>query len=81
MASLPPDGLWLIQQIDGQVVLFHRYTEEELVRFDPSDPDATARAQFSIHAVSALTPEQKAFAHFWSGYFHAYNGGRLGLKL
>jgi len=27
MAQLPPDGGWLIQQIDGEVILFRRYTE------------------------------------------------------
>lgn len=76
MAQLPPDGTWLAQQIGALVIIFHRHTEEEVVRFDPSDPDATAKAQSTIHASPLLTPEQKAFAHFWSGYFHAHNGGR-----
>lgn len=71
MAQLPPDGEWLIQQIDGQVILFQRYTEEEIVRFDPSDGNAAARAQSVIYS-SDLTDEQKCFAHFWSGYFYAY---------
>jgi hypothetical protein len=35
MAGLPPDGEWLIQQIDGIVILFNRYTEEEITRFNP----------------------------------------------
>lgn len=74
MAQLPPDGDWLIQQIDGQVILYHRHTEEEVVRFDPSDPDAAARAQATIHE-SNLTDEGKCFAHFWSGYFYAHTGG------
>lgn len=76
MAQLPPDGEWLIQQIGGEVILFHRYTEEEIVRFDPGDPDAAAKAQSVIHE-SQLTDEQKNFAHFWSGYFYAYAKGAV----
>lgn len=71
MAQLPPDGTWLIQQMYGEVVLFHRYTEDEVVRFDPSDADATVQAQSVIHQSEELTDEQKKFAHFWSGYFFA----------
>lgn len=71
MAQLPPDGEWLMQQIGGRVVLFHRYTEEELVSFNPSDINAAARAQREIHELAQLNPEQKAFAHFWAGYFYA----------
>jgi len=66
VAQLPPDGTWLIQQIDGLVILFHRYTEEEIVRFDPSDADASAQAQWSIDLDTRLDAEQKTFAHFWS---------------
>lgn len=71
MAQLPPDGTYLIQQIDGRVVLFHRYTEEVLVSFDPSNRNETAIAQGTIHALVELDDEQKSFAHFWSGYFYA----------
>lgn len=70
MAQLPPDGTWLMQQIDGQVVIFHRHTEEELLRFDPSDANAAAQAQGAIHGLEVFDAEQKAFAHFWSGYFY-----------
>jgi hypothetical protein len=72
MAQLPPDGDWLIQQIGAQVVLFRRYTEEEIVRFDPADSDVVAWAQKVINDDERLSDEQKAFAHFWSGYFYAY---------
>lgn len=74
MAQLPPDGDWLIQQIDGEVVLFHRYLEDEpeVVRFNPSDMDEVARAQYAIYRDRRLTAEQKCFGHFWSGYFYAY---------
>lgn len=72
MAQLPPDGQWLIQQIDGVVILFERYTEDEIVKFDPSDNDALQRAQKTIHDTDRLDSEQKSFAHFWCGYFYAY---------
>jgi hypothetical protein len=73
MASLGEE--WLIQQIDGQVILFHRYTEREIVHFVPSDVNAAARAQKVIYD-SDLSDEHKCFAHFWSGYFYAYATGR-----
>jgi hypothetical protein len=71
MAQLPPDGNWLIQQIGGEVILFERHTERELLRFNPSDANDSARAQKTIHHLDELDPEQKSFAHFWSGYFYA----------
>jgi hypothetical protein len=74
MAQLPPDGRYKIQQIDGMVVLFDSYSSEELIRFDPSDRNDAAQAQGRICGLSNLEPEQKAFAHFWSGYFYAYAG-------
>jgi hypothetical protein len=76
MAQLPPDGEWLIQQIEtpagAAVILFNRYSEQEIVRFGPADADACARAQQVIHDSPLLSDEQKSFAHFWSGYFYAY---------
>jgi hypothetical protein len=70
MAQLGED--WLMQQIGGQVILFHRHTEEELLRFDPNDGNAAARAQKTIYDLDRLTDEEKCFAHFWSGYFYAH---------
>lgn len=70
MARLPSER-YLIQQIDGQVVLFEDFTEEEIVRFDPSDRQRCAVAQLAIHN-SDLSPADKCFAHFWSGYFYAH---------
>lgn len=72
MAQLPPDGQYLIQQIDGKVILFERHTEEELVKFDPTDGDAVAKAQYTIHTHPDLDEQQRCFAHFWSGYFYAH---------
>jgi hypothetical protein len=79
MAQLPPGGDWLIQQESGSVSLFHRYTEKEIVRFNPSDANSAARAQQTIAESPDLTVEQKSFAHFWSGYFyaHASHGAEL----
>jgi hypothetical protein len=71
MAQLPGEN-WLMQQIGGQVILFERGTERELLRFDPADGNDAARAQFTIHLLEELNAEQKSFAHFWSGYFHAH---------
>jgi len=70
MAQLPPDGEWLIQQIGDLVILFHRYTEEEIVRFNPDDANASAQAQQVIALDERLSVEQKSMAHFWSGYFY-----------
>lgn len=72
MAGLPPDGEWLVQyqELANEVVIFHRYTEEEIVRYEGANGDAAAKAQAVIHATDKLNGEQKAFAHFWCGYFH-----------
>ncbi len=66
------DGEWLMQQIGSQVILFRDHTEEEIVRFDPADANASAQAQRVIHEDERLSPEEKSFAHFWSGYFYAH---------
>ena len=71
MASLGES--WLIQQIGGEVILFQRYTEEEVVRFPADDADAAAKAQKVIYDTDQLTDEEKCFAHFWSGYFYAHS--------
>ena len=76
MARLAQDSMWLIQQIGGEVILFQEGTEAEIVRFDPSDSDATARAQKIIYDAVSLTNEEKCFAHFWSGYFYRNATGR-----
>lgn len=76
MAQLP-SGDWLIQQIDGEVVLFHRYTEDEIVRFNPSDANAAAQAQHTIFNDVRLDDEDTCFAHFWSGYFYAHASSGL----
>jgi hypothetical protein len=76
MAQLSPDGDWLIQQADSTVHLFHRYTGETLVTFDPADRDAVAKAVGTINQqCPQLTDEQKAFAAFWCGYFYAHAHG------
>jgi RecB family endonuclease NucS len=74
MARLPSER-YVIQQIDGSVVLFEDGTEREIVRFDPDDKNATAQAQGVIHYNEEMSDEDKTFAHFWSGYFHAHASG------
>lgn len=70
MAQLPGER-YLIQQIGEEVILFRRDTEAEVVRFRPSDADAAAKAQQVISETHLLSAEERAFAHFWSGYFYA----------
>jgi hypothetical protein len=77
MAQLPPDGTWLMQQHGGIVIISHRYTEQEILRFDPQDANAVAKVQKTIYELTQLTDEQKCFAHFWSGYFYAHATGRV----
>lgn len=72
MAQLPPDGEWLVQQIGGEVVLFHRYTEEEIAKWTPGDPNSFGPALKTIWETEVLNPEQKTFACFWAGYFYAH---------
>ena len=68
MARLPSEK-FLIQQIGDNVVLFEDFTEREIVRFDPRDIEASQKAQ-QVIAESELPDEDKAFAHFFSGYFY-----------
>ena len=69
MAQLPPNGDWL----EGPfTVISHRYTDEEIVRFLTADGNAAAMAQKTIHDSPLLDKVQKAFAHFWCGYFYAH---------
>jgi hypothetical protein len=70
MAQLPPDGEWLVQNSGTEVFVIHRYSEEEVCRFDATNQDATAKAQYTIYQSDKLSAEQKCFAHFWCGYFH-----------
>lgn len=71
MARLPGDR-FLVQMIGSDVVVFETYTEHEVVRFNPTDRNATAKAQGKIHASEDLNDEEKSFAHFWAGYFYAH---------
>jgi hypothetical protein len=74
MAQLPPDGEWLVQLVGTEVIVFQRYTEVEVVRYDVRSANAAATAQGIIHISELLDDEQKSFAHFWCGYFHGYGG-------
>ncbi len=69
MARLP-SGRFLMQQLGDDVVIFEEDIEKEIVRYPAADRDATASAQLTINSLE-LSSEDKAFAHFWSGYFYA----------
>lgn len=73
MAQLPNSD-YLIQSDNTTIVLIHRYTDEILVMVDATDKDAVAKAQFTIYKLPQLSEEDKAFAHFWFGYFYAHLG-------
>jgi hypothetical protein len=70
VARLPSEQ-YLIQEIGGTVILFEDGSEREIVRFPADDGNAVAQAQKVIHD-SELSPEDKCFAHFWSGYFYGF---------
>jgi hypothetical protein len=70
MARLPSE-MYLMQQSGGTVRLFEDCTERQIVTFDPADGIAVANALEAIGS-SELSDEDKAFACFWAGYFHAY---------
>lgn len=72
MARLPSDK-YLIQQIGDEIVLHEDGTEEELVRWHVGDQRATTMSQQAISASERLSPEDKAWAHFWSGYFFGHH--------
>lgn len=72
MARLPSE-MYVIQQVDGVVILSDDF-DREIVRFDPADANDAAMAQKEIYD-SGLSDEDKCFAHFWSGYFYAHAGG------
>ena len=74
MARLPSE-MYLIQQVDGEVILFEEGTEQEVARFVAADANAASRAQKTIHDSPDLSDEYKCFAHFWSGYFYACASG------
>jgi hypothetical protein len=62
---------WLVQLIGHEVIVYQDGSEIEVVRYDHSDEDAMAKAQKVIHDSPLLSDEDKCFAHFWCGYFHA----------
>jgi hypothetical protein len=70
MARLP--GMThVMQQSDGIVRLFEDGSERLVVAFDPIDGNAVASALDVIRG-SGLGGEDRCFACFWAGYFHAH---------
>jgi hypothetical protein len=72
MARLP-SGDYLVQSLaDGSVFVFEDHTERQIARFDPTDEQQLVEGMAAIEA-SNLSDEDRAFAHFWSGYFYAHS--------
>lgn len=71
MARLPSEQ-YLMQQADGIVRLFEDYTEALIVAFPAADGNCVAEALQHIRESRDLGAEDKAFACFWAGYFHAH---------
>jgi hypothetical protein len=74
MARLPSER-YLIQDIGGKVVLFEGGTGRELAGFPAAFEGIALVAQRAIALDDELGDEDKCFAHFWSGYFHAHASG------
>jgi hypothetical protein len=72
MAQLPPDGEWLVQQVGDEVILFQRYTEEEIAKWQAGDQNSIGPALKVISESDRLDTEQKSYAMFWAGYFYAH---------
>lgn len=69
MARLPSND-YLIQRIGEYVILFQDGTEEEVVRFDPSQGQEVLEALTGIDR-SQLERQDKIHATLWCGYFYA----------
>ena len=74
MARLAANSPWLLQEIDGNVVLFNEGPETEIVNYPIGDMQAAAKAQKTIYDSPLLSAEEKCFAHFWCGYYYANAG-------
>jgi hypothetical protein len=74
MARLPSDR-YLVQDIGGRAVLFEDCTERVLLAFPAADEAIALIAQRAIALDDELGDEDRCFAHFWSGYFHAHASG------
>jgi hypothetical protein len=72
MARLPSEK-FLVQLAGCDVILLEDGTERIIARADCADFNAIGRAQKVIYD-SELNDEDKAFAHFWFGYYFAFGG-------
>jgi hypothetical protein len=71
-----PRESFIEQMSDDSVVVATAEDFDQIVRFDPRDANAAARAQRAIYD-SPLDLNQQARAHFWSGYFYARGSERF----
>ena len=68
MARLPGEDL-VIQLVDKKIIVFDTSSQEVILEGNANVKEI-AKFQFDIHNSTSLNDEQKAFAHFWSGYFY-----------
>jgi hypothetical protein len=71
MARLPSDR-FLIQCIDDVVIVFEQDGEREIARWPVRDTDKMVDGMKAVSEEDSLSAVDKAFAHFWAGYFYAH---------
>jgi hypothetical protein len=64
---------WLMQQVEGVVVLFNEYIDEQITEFKPSRSLSVANAIEEIKTTDKLNQDDKTLAIFWAGYFYGAN--------
>lgn len=70
MARLP-SLQWLVQEVDGVVSVFREGDEKTIVEFNARNGIETMMAMKPLWESTELSDEDKCFAIFWCGYFHA----------
>lgn len=70
MPTLPGDKHIIETTDEGEVFLYEIGTEETIVHFNPESPVEATEAQLKIFESDLLTPEEKVYAYFWSGFFY-----------
>lgn len=69
MARLPSNR-YCIQLVGADIVLFDDVMQEDVLTFPAQGGSELAKAQKAISEYPMST-EDRAFAHFWCGYFYA----------
>jgi len=71
MARLPSEK-FLIQNIGDDVMVFEDGSEREIARWPAKNPDKMVDGMKAVSEDDSLSVVDKAFAHFWAGYFYAH---------